>query len=1363
MSGDIEKNPGPHRIDPYKLIVILTFTTMTLLIIGISHYNAETTNHWPRPSSVLKEKSQLNLAIQLLIQRNQKRYKPSIKISSRAAYLIILLLIAGDIQLNPGPENISKCTVEDLGPDIEADSKIGKQPPLPHFSTHPSPTVSLRQELENIPGFCFKTPLPNKDAEGIQKDDDYLKHYDSMQIEMHLPKKLTQLSDLSPTHSNYVHKNPDPNPEYLCSTCGYESDHNTTLASWKYTWICPNPTCQPNYIQNSEDQCSNEKNSLNNRFEALRYEQNQNKEITEKKPKVRKKGKKPVTHKKIKKSNLWSELPKISSKAYIGKDICNICNKEITALQYDMSCNTCQRHTHRKCSDMSLKQYKGQKNKTRSKNVHLKWNCLKCRTTENINYSSFKKKLCTEDQLPDDWDLIRRGKGKDEEIFLHFNARSILGKEDDLENIANNIKPAAIFITESWMDDSCPKGSAVPENYKIIRKDRSVEYKNKYGKTNGGGVAVLIRKGVEIKVETKLQHDLNEILWCTLRIKTAKYMIGVVYRASYTELLKSDKNGNIEMEELLQKTLHNNLILIGDFNCDMKKTDITQDSKTLFNLAEEYKLKQLISKPTRFSETSATIIDHIWVREEDSLVRKAGTCEGLSDHCGIYCYIKAKVNIEEEEITCRSYKSFNIDSYNEDVKIFVEESNYKESMERKDLNAAFNSWLAAVQKAANKHAPVKTFKNKEKQINIPWYTIELQEIARTKNMYLNLYRLYKRSEDKEKYKAAKNMQTHLKKKCRREYYKKRINEYVGDPRKMWNILKDVTNHNYHEDITPDIVNEDTANRFNKYFSTVGIEVQRRLNINFSPLKLNSKGIFHFYPETAVKIKQLIQRIKPNVATGIDELPAKLIKAATPVITEDIKNMVNLSYETKIFPDQLKIATVKALHKKGDNNDPSQYRPVSILTIISKIFERSAVDQLVTHYNSHNLLNPRQHAYRKYHSTTTILFELIESIKKHIDHGNYVAIASLDLSKAFDSLAHNLILRKLDEMGLNETATTWVKSYLTNRKQMVKFGRLKSKMEHIESGVPQGSILGPLLFITCTNDMLEKLDEYEIFTYADDMQIVIKGKIVKELGRKLEAAIKKANDYYNSNSLLCNPTKTEVMLIGTKMRLSSADELQVEVTNGEETKILIGEKCLKLLGVYIDQSLDWNRHITHVKQKAISSIRNLNRINHVIPMKQRRVLYTSLVTPHFAYADIIWNNCGSSNCNRIQQAQNYAAKSMLGLSKSTSSTQALKKLEMIPLAAKRRINLAVHVKKALDQKAPENIQQLYLQQQSLKENRASERKDLNYPKHKLQQYQEGSFYSSIKSWNAVPPCIKNINTTTFKKNLQTYMTKQYLEI
>ena len=236
-----------------------------------------------------------------------------------------------------------------------------------------------------------------------------------------------------------------------------------------------------------------------------------------------------------------------------------------------------------------------------------------------------------------------------------------------------------------------------------------------------------------------------------------------------------------------------------------------------------------------------------------------------------------------------------------------------------------------------------------------------------------------------------------------------------------------------------------------------------------------------------------------------------------------------------------------------------------------------------------------------------------------------------------------------------------------------------------------------------------------------------------------------------------------MLLGSKKKLGSAGQLRVKVTNGEESKILTGEESLKLLGVHIDPSLDWNKHSKLVKQRAVNSIRNLHRVNNLIPMKQKRILYTSLVTPHFSYADIIWNGCSRLNQNKIQQAQNFAAKSMLGVKKYTSSTSALKKLEMIPLSGKRKINLAVHVKKSLEGRAPANIQEMYKKQLSITNNRSAARRDLNIPKHRLQQYQNGAFYNSIKAWNSLSVKIRDDNLSTFKKHLQTSMTKEYVKI
>ena len=534
-----------------------------------------------------------------------------------------------------------------------------------------------------------------------------------------------------------------------------------------------------------------------------------------------------------------------------------------------------------------------------------------------------------------------------------------------------------------------------------------------------------------------------------------------------------------------------------------------------------------------------------------------------------------------------------------------------------------------------------------------------------------------------------------------------------------------------------------------FFANVGIKVQQKLGINIEAPDLSKCGVFKFKDETEERIEYLIKRI--DVATGHDEISSRLLKAAAPSILTNLKDLINLSYETHIFPDSLKKATVKTLHKKGDYNNPAQYRPISILTTISKIFGRSATEQIMEFYKKTNKLSTKQHAYRPQHSTTTCLFELTEAALKYIDEGYLVGIAALDLSKAFDSLAHNLILQKLLDMGLDGTAVTWIQSYLHQRKQTVKFGKIESDEETVESGVPQGSILGPLLFITCTNNIKDEMQDYEIFSYADDMQILVKGRSISEVEDKLEAAIKRANSYYNQNSLLNNTTKTEVMLLGTKQRLDKTRRLKVRVNEDGKEKYIYGEPYLKILGIYIDQSLNWNKHISHAKKKAVNSIRNTHRANKLLPMKQKRLLYNSLVTPHFTYGDIIWNKCGRANQNKLQQAQNYAVKSILGVHKYSSSKEALKKLDLLTLSEKRDIHAAVFVKKALTENAPTEIQLKYTNQQRPANLRQCR---LQTPTHKTKLYETGALYSSIQTWNSIPHDIKTTTSLNqFKTSLQ----------
>ena len=1154
-----------------------------------------------------------------------------------------------------------------------------------------------------------------------------------------------------------IHPNPGPNPAIVkltCESCTQESTIHSTLSGLEngFEWICPNRNCLPNY--HSKPIINYQKEIPNITSEEIYA------------VKVFAKPKPPIHPNKEKidecrtlaqqENKMYlGELPKISPADYMGKELCRGCGKTVKENHRALTCDTCLRWIHLPCSDLSLKAYN--KYKTQKE---FAWICNLCRSPELLPINEkFNQQQCKTEDLPKTYKFLKTRIKNDEEIILHLNARSIANKADEVKEICSDINPALLLLTETWLDESNPKGTAVPEGYKIIRKDRSETFKQIYGKSNGGGIAILYRKDINIKVHGTLNSDKNELLWCTIWLKGKQYLICLIYRAEYTSLLEATETGESEIENLLQATMDYNLLMIGDTNCDVQNENPSKSTKTLISITEEYGLKQLINQPTRFNKNSATTIDHIFTRDEQ-LVKEAGTCEGISDHCGIYCIVKADKNSQKETIRCRSFKEFNEINFQKDITEAIAQSSYHHHMQNEDLNKAFDAWISVIKNISDIHAPWKEFTRNNNKKHNPWYTQELEEIKDQKNRSLQLYRLYRNPDDLEVYKRAKNLQTHLTRSLKRAYYKEKINNFEGNSRKIWQILKEVTNKNYRDEVLPDNPNKKTANKFNTFFAKVGKQVQEKLNIKIDMPNLDKIGQFKFSNETENKIDSLIKRIRPDVATGCDEISSRLLQAARPAIITDLKDMVNLSYKTEIFPEALKKAHVKALHKEGDNNNPAQYRPISILPTISKIFERSASDQLAEFLIKNRKLSSKQHAYKKSYSTVTCLFEFIESIQNHMDKKDLVAVASLDLSKAFDSLSHALILDKLIQKDVDKTVAKWIKSYLENRKQCVKFDKVLSDEEQVESGVPQGSILGPLLFITCTDDLSIQLDQFETYSYADDTQILVTGKTIEDIQRKLVEAIQTANAYYNKNSLLNNIGKTKIMLF--QPQGSSHNEQILEITPKDIPQLekpIYAQDHLKILGIYVDKNLNWNKHISYVKKKATNAIRNLHRANQILPLKEKRLLYNSLVVPHFTYADIIWNCCGKLNCKKIQQAQNFAAKSILGLRKRSSSTEALKRLELLPLEEKRNIHAAVYVKKALEGIGSTETINKYNKLKGPADLRPG---TLQIPKHRTAQYEKSPFYFSIKVWNSTPNHIKNSKVETFKNNLQKHKVENFIK-
>ena len=412
--------------------------------------------------------------------------------------------------------------------------------------------------------------------------------------------------------------------------------------------------------------------------------------------------------------------------------------------------------------------------------------------------------------------------------------------------------------------------------------------------------------------------------------------------------------------------------------------------------------------------------------------------------------------------------------------------------------------------------------------------------------------------------------------------------------------------------------------------------------------------------------------------------------------------------------------------------------------------------MVTFLEKNKIINNNQHAYRKGHSTTTCLVEVANYIYKMIDQNKFTGIASLDLSKAYDSISHTLLLHKLSKMGFSAPSLQWIKSYLQNRKQVIKFKRFTSDEETVMSGIPQGSILGPILFICFTNDLAEIFKSSKMVSYADDTQIIVQAETIPQLKKKLENAIMNAQKWYEENSMMNNIGKTEFLIVNTR---KVKHNITIKVKDEGKYVTIKPSKTIKVLGIYIDENLNWTRQISEVRKKASNTIRNLHRINSIVPMKQKIQLYNALVVPHFSYGDIVWGGCGVTNAKRLQTTQNYAAKSILGMRKYDSATEALTKLKFLNLSQRRKVHEAVFTHKALSNNQPMNINHSYQTLRPTSNTRAAHSQKLNVPKHNTAKYQQSPFYRTIITWNTLPSNLEYNTTQQLKSKYQHHLIQQ----
>lgn len=442
---------------------------------------------------------------------------------------------------------------------------------------------------------------------------------------------------------------------------------------------------------------------------------------------------------------------------------------------------------------------------------------------------------------------------------------------------------------------------------------------------------------------------------------------------------------------------------------------------------------------------------------------------------------------------------------------------------------------------------------------------------------------------------------------------------------------------------------DIAEAFNNYFSSIA---EKLLNNNSSGVPSGNnkdflcylyQNFYHSFPKmnfsntNAYEIQKIILSMKPKNSHGYDEISLKIVKSSAPYILSPLTYLCNKILLTGIFPDRLKYSEVKPLYKKGDKSEISNYRPISLLPTFSKIIEKIMYKRLYAHLNNNNILAMEQFGFRKESSTEMATFNLLDNILTSLDKKNYVGGLFCDLQKAFDCVNHNVLLEKMNFYGISGSAIKLMTSYLENRYQRTimkdnKLNKISSKWERVNHGVPQGSILGPLLFIIYINDLPFSLKNLaQPILFADDTSIIISTSNPEEFRSNINSVFKETMRWFNKNLLTLNCDKTHFL----QFFLKKHREIEIQITS--RNSLITNVNCSKFLGINIDSSLSWKNHITMLALRLNKACFAIRAIKPFVSLDSIKMIYYSYVHSILKYGIIFWGNAPSSiNIFKIQK-------------------------------------------------------------------------------------------------------------------------------
>ncbi|CAB4022194.1 Hypothetical predicted protein, partial [Paramuricea clavata] len=591
-----------------------------------------------------------------------------------------------------------------------------------------------------------------------------------------------------------------------------------------------------------------------------------------------------------------------------------------------------------------------------------------------------------------------------------------------------------------------------------------------------------------------------------------------------------------------------------------------------------------------------------------------------------------------------------------------------------DLNDQVEAFNCLFLDVLDKHAPIKRIKIKSRPN--PFITPEIRQLMKTRDKW---HKTAIKTNDKMHWNAYRSFRQEVKREIRfaeKEHVCNEINNSNEDPKTQ-------------------------AFRFNEYYASVGINASAMADEIAE--KLGFTTSVSDYQDT-----------NSNMTPGYDKVTARILKDSLPVTIPTITNLINYSFSSCEFAQVWKRAEVTPCIKSGDPDEPTNTRPISLLPIISKVVERSAHVQFTEYLDSNGKIAQFQSGNRKIHSTETGLLYFTDEILKNMDMKQVSVVVLLDMSKAFDSIRHDLMLSKLRKVGAGDSAITWFESYLSRRTQTVKIQDTLSTSLPLSVGVPQGFILGPLLFTVYVNEILSVPRRCKSMGYVDDTKTFIAFP-----PRDLSSAISDLNEDLNeisrwccANSLLINSEKTKVQVIGVSQLIRNLPPIPPIKILG---KVINPVPVVKDLGVSIDCYLSYNENTKELVSNCMFKLSRINRIKHLLDRKTILLLMEVFVFSKLFYCSTIWSNTSKQNVKKLQLVQNFAARIVLGLRKYDHISEGIQSLKWLNVKDTLFLNDAVMVHKCLHGKVPAYLSDKFMPRSAIHSRSTRHCNDLNLPK------------------------------------------------